>query len=241
MKKSSFLKLTTNLPGGVLNNPKGFTLIELLAVIIILAVVSIIATPIVLDVVEDSKESVNKSTAYNLLDAANLYYTESLLDNNKANKINSLGNIYDEITVSGKKPSNGDLRVNDKGNVALSIIIDNKCYKKTFMSELEITEDKECSLGYVGNDETAPIVSLTSDVVLTNGWAKSNFWVNVSVTDEESGVNNYEWCVESTDCDPKNGSKVINHTGGIEVTVERENHVCGPCQEMCVILLHLFF
>ena len=42
---------------------KAFTLIELLAVIIILAVVALIATPIVLDVIEDSKLSVGKSEA----------------------------------------------------------------------------------------------------------------------------------------------------------------------------------
>ena len=38
---------------------KGFTLIELLAVIIILAIVAIIATPIITDIIESSKESAN--------------------------------------------------------------------------------------------------------------------------------------------------------------------------------------
>ena len=36
---------------------KGFTLIELLAVIVILAIIALIATPIVLDIIEDSKDS----------------------------------------------------------------------------------------------------------------------------------------------------------------------------------------
>ena len=36
---------------------KGFTLIELLAVIVILAIIALIATPIVLDIIDDSKES----------------------------------------------------------------------------------------------------------------------------------------------------------------------------------------
>ena len=35
----------------------GFTLIELLAVIVILAVIALIATPIVLGIINDSKES----------------------------------------------------------------------------------------------------------------------------------------------------------------------------------------
>ena len=35
---------------------KGFTLIELLAVIVILAIIALIATPIVLDIIDSSKK-----------------------------------------------------------------------------------------------------------------------------------------------------------------------------------------
>lgn len=38
-------------------NKKGFTLIELLAVIVILAVIALIASPIILGIIEDSRES----------------------------------------------------------------------------------------------------------------------------------------------------------------------------------------
>ena len=36
---------------------KGFTLIELLAVIVILAIIALIAVPIILNIIDDSKES----------------------------------------------------------------------------------------------------------------------------------------------------------------------------------------
>ena len=52
---------------------KGFTLIELLAVIIILAIVALIATPIVLDVVNDAKESAAKSEASMIVSGVNNY------------------------------------------------------------------------------------------------------------------------------------------------------------------------
>ena len=39
---------------------KGFTLIELLAVIVILAIIALIATPIILNIISDSKEESNK-------------------------------------------------------------------------------------------------------------------------------------------------------------------------------------
>ena len=41
-------------------NKKGFTLIELLAVIVILAIIALIATPIILNIISDSKEESNK-------------------------------------------------------------------------------------------------------------------------------------------------------------------------------------
>lgn len=43
----------------MIKNIKGFTLIELLAVIVILAVVALIASPIILGIVEDSRVSAN--------------------------------------------------------------------------------------------------------------------------------------------------------------------------------------
>jgi len=52
---------------------KGFTLIELLAVIIILAIVALIATPIVLDVVDDARTSAAKSEASMIVSGVNNY------------------------------------------------------------------------------------------------------------------------------------------------------------------------
>ena len=48
---------------------KGFTLIELLAVIVILAIIALIATPIILGIIKDAKEQSTKNSAYNYLDA----------------------------------------------------------------------------------------------------------------------------------------------------------------------------
>ena len=39
---------------------KGFTLIELLAVIVILAIIALIATPIVLNIINDAREKANE-------------------------------------------------------------------------------------------------------------------------------------------------------------------------------------
>ena len=44
-------------------NKKGFTLIELLAVIVILAIIALIATPIIMGVIEDARKGANKDAA----------------------------------------------------------------------------------------------------------------------------------------------------------------------------------
>ena len=52
---------------------KGFTLIELLAVIVILALIALIATPIILNIIKDAKRSAAKDSAYGYIDAVEKY------------------------------------------------------------------------------------------------------------------------------------------------------------------------
>ena len=60
-------------------NTKGFTLIELLAVIVILAIIALIATPIVLNLINEARKGAAKDSAYGVKKAAELYYSTSLL------------------------------------------------------------------------------------------------------------------------------------------------------------------
>lgn len=92
---------------------KGFTLIELLAVIIILAIVALIATPIILDVIDDARESAARSEAGRVVDGIQNYcgtsamkaqmdstYTDICADgvtNTEISKMVNLGNA----TVTG--------------------------------------------------------------------------------------------------------------------------------------------
>ena len=58
-----------------MNRNKGFTLIELLAVIVILAIIALIATPIVLGIINDAKESSNKQSASFIINAVEQSYS----------------------------------------------------------------------------------------------------------------------------------------------------------------------
>lgn len=61
----------------LLKNQKGLTLIELLAVIVILAIVAAIAVPAIGNIIENSRYNAVKADAINVLNAANLYYTDT--------------------------------------------------------------------------------------------------------------------------------------------------------------------
>ena len=60
---------------------KGFTLIELLAVIIILAIVALIATPIILNVVDDARQSAARSEASMIVSGVNNYCATASMKN----------------------------------------------------------------------------------------------------------------------------------------------------------------
>ena len=121
-----------------MKNKKGFTLIELLAVIIILAVIALIATPIVLNVVDNARKSANKDSAYGLLDSAKLYYMESLLDESKSLS----GNLITKINVSGRKPDSGTVYINNKGETALAVVYDKTCFTKNY-EDADLTESDD--------------------------------------------------------------------------------------------------
>ena len=55
---------------------KGFTLVELLAVIVILALIALIATPIILNVINDAKKQAAKDSAYGYMDAVREIYSK---------------------------------------------------------------------------------------------------------------------------------------------------------------------
>ncbi|MBQ9011303.1 MAG: type II secretion system protein [Bacilli bacterium] len=60
-----------------MRDTKGFTLVELLAVIVILAVVALITTPLILNVINDARKKGAEDKAWGTIDAVKLAYTEA--------------------------------------------------------------------------------------------------------------------------------------------------------------------
>ena len=107
---------------------KGFTLIELLAVIVILAIISLIAIPTFTNVVEKAKKGGAEQSAIGYNDAVNKQMAVNLMDANDDNDIEK--GIYDapfdskyNVKVKGQTPTKGWLEVLKDGIYRYSLVI----------------------------------------------------------------------------------------------------------------------
>ena len=146
-------------------NKKGFTLIELLAVIIILAIIALIAVPTILNIIDNSKKKALVNSAYGMISAAELYYTEGLLTNNTVDKTFS-GPEYTDLNFKGEKVENGEVKVNNVGDVSIWLYQNNYCVYKN-MSDVQVQEQdnvgssEECS-NLMSNETESSSISCTS-------------------------------------------------------------------------------
>lgn len=111
---------------------KGFTLIELLAVIVILAVIALIATPIVMSLIGKARINAAKNSAYGIIKATENAYAMDLLNEQTSNKeytcngtkciLTKLNNVtYDgeevKLDFSGNVPKSGIIILSEGGKV----------------------------------------------------------------------------------------------------------------------------
>jgi len=104
---------------------KGFTLVELLAVIVILALIALIATPIILNVINDAKKQAAKDSAYGYMDAVEKYIVSSELeDKSIKDGTYSVEELNKKISVKGSTPDNGTIKIENSSVKSYDIGID---------------------------------------------------------------------------------------------------------------------
>ena len=161
---------------------KGFTLIELLAVIVILAIIALIATPIILNIIEDSRREAAKDSAYGYIKSIENYIMLSEFDNKNYNKklikSESCDKDCDKLTtgfigsinktVKGTKPTEIEITIeNEKLNKVELKINGYLCNyennilecgnKKIEEPKLEIINDKALMFNFDYNDKESTI------------------------------------------------------------------------------------
>ena len=156
---------------------KGFTLIELLAVIVILAIIALIATPIILNMINDARKSAAVDSAYGYIEAID--YNNSMAQlNNKYDRItsDSVTKINSAVKVKGTKPTSGNVKVDASGRVIEADLCIDGFNIVYYGNEAEATESDKCRKSDTEKESLkgTPILDRAKSLVYTDGVCKTD-------------------------------------------------------------------
>ena len=131
---------------------KGFTLIELLAVIVVLAVIALIATPIVLNLVKTAKIGAAEQSVTGYVKSIENTIIKDMINNKEVSDGNYKYNSI-EADISGKRPTSGKYIVKN-GKVESGNFCVDGYYIEYKNGQSKYNKDKEC--GNVGPTKVEP-------------------------------------------------------------------------------------
>lgn len=99
----------------------GFTLIELLAVIVILSIIAVIAVPIILNIIENTKEKAFEQTINGIIKSATLKASMELKTEEILYKYENNNWIENKLNIDGEIPKYIEIKVNKKGQTRYAI------------------------------------------------------------------------------------------------------------------------
>lgn len=178
---------------------RGFTLIELLAVIVILAIIALIATPIILNLINQARKGAFKRSAEGVLKSAKLTYSASLLkeDSNisgvyACNDITCESNEKDEnnnplstLNVEGNMGT-GEVHIEKDGNISLMLTNGTYCAVKYLETSQIFVYDGNCDNIDISTDESAPLVDINHYIKTSN-----SIQLSIAASDPQSTIKGY--------------------------------------------------
>ena len=193
---------------------KGFTLIELLAVIIILAIIALIATPIILNVIEDAKKSAGQSEASMIMSGINNYCATSAMKSqlDETEDICADGVTVDEVSEMVNLGNAEVLEVEYSNGKVTKLKVKSNNY------EFELQLDGSFSINGIVEEPIVPTVNINYDKnkVNANGWTNEDIIVTIT------GEGNLKYCLSDTSCEPSD-----NVTGTITISNQGTNYLCA--------------
>ena len=109
---------------------KGFTLVELLAVLVILAIIALITTPIILGVIDKARKDGAKDKAWGYINAIEVAFARNQADLYPVNlpytseagssaiiKASEDPGKGSKVAVSGQTPESGQFKINSEGAI----------------------------------------------------------------------------------------------------------------------------
>ena len=122
-------------------NKKGFTLIELLAVIVILAVIALIATPVVMNSINNAREGAAENAGYGVVKAVEHNIAVDILNGNNPTMNGSLTTVPSNL--QGTAPSSMNLTLTDGAVTAGTMCING--YELTVSGNGKVDATGSCS------------------------------------------------------------------------------------------------
>ena len=157
---------------------KGFTLVELLAVIVILAIIALIATPIVLSVIKQSEIGAFRTSILNASKTIEYYLLKNELKKIPETGIEVTNLNIQSTLISGKF-------ITENGEIISSYITDGKYCAYGTMDNLLIEE------GCSNLDTTPPEVDDTNFILISTSSTVRVVLNNKVAEDLESGIKKY--------------------------------------------------
>lgn len=106
---------------------KGFTLIELLAVIVILAIIALIATPVILGIINDARSSAAEESAKLIVSNVQLAYSTAYMAKAKTGDVPEISDVRDAFNKSMDKAAWTGMTITSSGsNVTCDVTNTNK-------------------------------------------------------------------------------------------------------------------
>lgn len=191
-------------------NKKGFTLIELLAVIVVLAIIALIATPIILGVIEDARKSSVESSALGYIDAVEKHYAINMLDETKTQIADGDYNLpMDDVKIKGQKPTSGNITIN-KGIITKATMCING-YEIVYDGKTSIAKRKDNCSSSSNTDENHPFIP-GDNPVEDDGELITRYSVGDKVTLKLGSDTTSEWYVIESSDESKNTVKLLKAT-----------------------------
>ena len=170
---------------------KGFTLIELLAVIVILAVIALIATPMIMGVIDGAREGTLQRTFDNIEHTAELYFYDEYNGHMSENPmIIEMSELKSMLKNYNSDMDSESVVVEEKGDILTFYYTgrDNNPYKTIGKLKDKIEEDtNHIKMNVVVNGETVNKVYGTKsekDSVMKNYvWYSGNLWQVLETSD----------------------------------------------------------
>ncbi len=159
---------------------KGFTLIELLAVIIILAIIALIATPIILNVIEDARKSAGKSEAQMIYTGINNYCATSAMKSqlDETEDICADGVTTEEVSKMVSLGNAEVLEVEYSNGKVTNLVVNSNAHKFTLCGDGSFAMDDEvCNIDETGGDVAlvgSPIEEKAKELVYENNACKTD-------------------------------------------------------------------